>query len=153
MGTSVDSQTRDQSPTMKISLFSFLKMAFGLVLLLSLESCTQTTTATLCMDENGQSFCADKDCNYAPIQEWCPKTCGVCSPNDSTCVDTKEGCKDWKEDCKYHPWRDVCHKTCGVCTPTPGSCVDTEKECPKYKHLCKDYPSFVEVCPKTCGAC
>merc|ERR1712038_1999299 len=151
MGTSVDSQTRDQSPTMKISLFSFLKMAFGLVLLLSLESCTQTTTATLCMDENGQSFCADKDCNYAPIQEWCPKTCGVCSPNDSTCVDTREGCKDWEEDCNYHPWRDVCHRTCGVCAPTDSeSCVDHYEECKNWEEDCT---YVADMCPKTCGAC
>merc|ERR1712038_302663 len=134
-----------------ISLFSFLKMAFGLVLLLSLESYTQNATP-LCVDQDGADVCADKDCNLAPIQEWCPKTCGVCSSNDSTCVDTRDGCKDWKEHCDYHPWREQCSRTCGVCTPTPEACVDTEKECPKYKHLCKDYPSFVEVCPKTCGA-
>merc|ERR1712038_1196195 len=116
MGTSVDSQTRDQSPTMKISLFSFLKMAFGLVLLLSLESCTQTTTATLCMDENGQSFCADKDCNYAPIQEWCPKTCGVCTPTPGSCVDTEKECPKYKHLCKDYPsFVETCPKTCGAC--------------------------------------
>merc|ERR1712038_1872109 len=135
-----------------ISLFSFLKMAFGLVLLLSLESYTQTATA-LCYDQDGADFCADKDCNLAPVQDICPKTCGVCSPTDSdSCIDNNEECPNWEEDCTYYPWREQCSRTCGVCTPSE-SCVDTEKECPKYKHLCT-YPSFVEMCPKTClGTC
>ncbi|MFH4975055.1 hypothetical protein AB6A40_001764 [Gnathostoma spinigerum] len=115
-----------------------------------------------------EDLCADDDYKEL-MEEQCPRTCGVCDPNERTdgCVDFAPPNKRSSCPMNRHLCFDTmfesfmkryCRYTCKYC---PGDCVDEVAEdgtsdCSKYKAYCRhpDYEEFMKTeCRATCGFC
>jgi len=116
--------------------------------------------------------CEDKDfhcaisykkyCNTKNIQNTCPVTCGLCTPETPTpapptpspapgqvCEDKDIHCAgSYKQYCNTKHIQKTCPLTCGKCT-----CEDKDINCAKsYKQYC--YTKHIQkTCPLTCGKC